>query len=285
MNLSVVLCTYNGEQFLSEQLDSILFQSITVNEIIICDDLSSDKTIEIIKEYMAKFPSIIRLFVNNKSLGTIRNFEKAIKLATGDLIFLADQDDIWCLNKVQTICDFFKNHKECKLLFSDGDLIDGDGIKLNSTLWEKWGFDSEKRLSWKNNQLAFGDLVQGINKITGATVCFSKTLKAKIIPINLPLNYWHDGWIGLHAAAINGLFFIEESLIQYRVHDNQQIGISSNVLHETTFKANEIFISRDKYYNRLRTMYPNLKEYIPYKKKNLLERLFFKTKNYFINGK
>ena len=156
---------------------------------------------------------------------------------------------------------------------------------MNSTLWEKWGFDSEKRFLWKNNQLAFGDLVQGVNKITGATVCFSKILKPKIIPMNLPMNYWHDGWVGLHAAAINGLFFIEVPLIQYRVHENQQIGISNNVPQEIIIKANKIFISREKYFIRLRRMYPNLNEFIPCKKKNLFERLFLKLRIISINEK
>lgn len=281
MFVSVALCTFNGENFLRQQLDSILVQSLTVNEIIICDDLSHDGTISILKEYKNNFPQIIKLYLNDNSLGTIKNFEKAISLTKGDFIFLADQDDVWHKDKVEIMSRFFQENNNCKLLFSDGLLIDDNGVSLNATLWEKWSFDLEKRLLWKNNSKAFTDLMQGINKITGATVCFSKTLKAKIIPINLPMNYWHDGWVGLHAAAIDGLFFIEEPLIQYRVHKNQQIGISTNVQEYITFKANEKFISREKYFNKLRIVYPNLKELIPYKKKNLLERLFLKTKNYF----
>ena len=281
MTLSVALCTYNGQSFLSEQLNSILNQTHPVDEIIICDDCSTDQTIEIIKDFKDKFPNLIQLFENENSLGTIKNFEKAISLTKGDLIFLSDQDDIWRKDKVEIMSCFFQENNTCKLLFTDGDLIDENSDKLNATLWQKWNFNADIQNKWKNNLLAFGDLIQGINKITGATVCFSKTLKAKIIPINLPINYWHDGWVGLHASAIEGLAFIEETLIQYRIHKNQQIGISTNVQREITFRANEKFISRDKYFNKIRTMYPNLKELIPRKKPTFFERLFVIIKSYF----
>jgi glycosyltransferase involved in cell wall biosynthesis len=100
VNISVAICTYNGEKFLKQQLDSILLQTVCVNEIIICDDISTDSTIEILEAYQNKYPSLIKIFRNEKTLMTVKNFEKAITLTTGDIIFLADQDDIWCLNKV-----------------------------------------------------------------------------------------------------------------------------------------------------------------------------------------
>jgi len=279
MILSVALCTYNGGKFLGEQLESIIMQSLSVDEIIICDDCSKDNTIELIHFYQNRYPGLIHLYQNKESLGTIKNFEKAISLTTGELIFLADQDDIWHSDKVRIMSSFFANNNECKLLFTDGELIDEIGIKLNSTLWEKWDFNEELRALWKNNILAFKDLIINKNKITGATVSFHKSVKKNILPIDLPYGYWHDGWLGLHVAAINGLFFIEKPLIQYRIHKNQQIGLSSNVLQEITVNANKRFISTDEYFLRLRIMYPNLKEYIPtYKKKNLVQRFILKLR-------
>lgn len=282
MKLSVALCTYNGENFLKQQLDSILGQTDPVDEIVICDDKSSDQTINIIKDYQEKYPELIQLYQNNPGLGTIKNFEKAILHTSGDLIFLSDQDDIWYPEKVEKSCRFFKGNHNCLLLFSDGDLIDDQGTKTRSTLWNKWGFDTVTKSIWQDNKQAFEYLVKGDNKITGATVCFRKSLKNKILPIELPLNYWHDGWLGTHAAAQEGLFFINESLIQYRVHNNQQVGISNEGLTAITLTANKEFISKEEYFNRLSKIYPKLKKYIPVqKKKSVFKRLLLKIKKSF----
>ena len=97
--ISVCIATFNGEKYISSQLDSILNQVVPVHEIIISDDMSTDNTIEIIKN--CNNP-IIKIFINKERLGVAKNFENAIKHANGDFIFLCDQDDIWLKNKTQT---------------------------------------------------------------------------------------------------------------------------------------------------------------------------------------
>ncbi|PAM94234.1 hypothetical protein B4N84_14290 [Flavobacterium sp. IR1] len=279
MKLSVALCTYNGSLFLNKQLDSILNQTIPIHEIVICDDNSTDETIAIINSYKNKYPKLIKVYQNNPGLGTIKNFEKAIQHTSGDLIFLSDQDDIWYYEKVARSYKFFEENQECVLLFSNGNLINSDDKYIGSTLWDKWGFDEEVKSIWKDQKKAYISLVNGNNKITGATVCFKKSLKSKIFPIKLPLNYWHDGWLGTHAAAQEGLFFINESLIQYRIHSNQQVGISKEGLDDTIFAANRNFIARVEYFDELKKIYPHLKKYLPYpKKKSILKTIILKIK-------
>ncbi len=112
MILSVALCTFNGELFLKEQLDSIINQNLKVDEIIICDDVSNDTTSIILEEYQFKYPELIKVYFNEKSLGTIKNFEKAISLSMGDLIFLSDQDDVWTVNKTKLMSRFSRMKKE-----------------------------------------------------------------------------------------------------------------------------------------------------------------------------
>jgi len=130
--------------------------------------------------------------------------------------------------------------------------------------------------------MAFNSLVKGDNKITGATVCFKASLKNKIYPIALPLDYWHDGWLGTHAAAVEGLFFINEPLIKYRVHDSQQVGISNQGLDAITLSANKDFITKEDYFSKLRKMYPKLKNHIPYQQeKSLVEKIIIKVKRIF----
>ena len=88
MKISVALCTYNGEKFLKEQINSILQQSIHVDEIVICDDCSIDSTKEILDEFLQDFPNIFKIYINEINLRSNKNFEKAIKLCSGDFIFL-----------------------------------------------------------------------------------------------------------------------------------------------------------------------------------------------------
>jgi glycosyltransferase involved in cell wall biosynthesis len=283
MFLSVALCTYNGESFLEQQLNSILDQTIQVNEIVVCDDGSSDNTMKLLKTYKKNFPNIIKLFTNNVTLGTIKNFEQAISFTKGDLIFLADQDDIWHKDKVEIMSRFFQENSNCKLLFSDGNLIDEMGYDLNSTLWEKWGFNTDLQNKWKININAFKDLVENHNKITGATVCFHKSLKNTIIPIELPYGYWHDAWLGIHASAVYGLMYIDKSLINYRIHDKQQVGIPTDVISKTLKKSDINYIEKSMFFKNIIKLYPQHKNNISFFKNQKIKiKIFKKIRNIYI---
>ena len=110
MKISVALCTYNGEKFINEQLDSILNQSKKIDEIIICDDCSTDNTIGILNKYYEQYPNIFKIYINRVNLKSVKNFEKAILLSSGDFIFLSDQDDIWVHNKVEKYIQYFNEN-------------------------------------------------------------------------------------------------------------------------------------------------------------------------------
>lgn len=226
MKISVALCTYNGGAFLEEQLDSIFLQTLPVDEVIICDDCSSDNTREIIQQYILKYASVIKFYSNDQPLKTIKNFEKAISLTTGDYIFLCDQDDIWMPHKVLKMIEHMKENPKILLLFTNGDLIDDDGKSLDTTLWDEWGFDNEAKKRWEEMKTAFTNLLYNKNYVTGATVLFNRKLKETALPIDLPDGYYHDTWFALHAAGERGLFYLNESLIKYRIHKNQQVGIT-----------------------------------------------------------
>src|SRR5882762_9087557 len=100
MKISIAMCTYNGARYLREQLDSIAAQTRPPSELIVCDDNSLDETREIVAGFAASAPFPVRLGVNEQNLGSIRNFERAIKLCEGDLIALSDQDDVWLPEKL-----------------------------------------------------------------------------------------------------------------------------------------------------------------------------------------
>ncbi len=225
--LSVALCTYNGEKYLDQQLNSILNQSIAIDEVIICDDSSSDNTIEIVKGFQNKFPSIIKLYINTVSLGPVKNFEKALGLCTGEIIFLSDHDDIWKKNKVEHIIEMFEKSPFIEAVFSDGEFIDQNNALTGKTLWNTFKFDSELQKYWSSGN-ALTEIIYR-NKITGATLAIKKSLFNRAVPFLLLPSVWHDAWLGIHAAANKTLGWINEPLIQYRIHADQQVGIGNGI--------------------------------------------------------
>src|SRR4030095_5004546 len=100
---SIAMCTYNGARYIAEQLESIAAQTYPPGEIIVCDDASTDNTLEIVKDFASRASMPVRVFVNEENSGSTRNFSKAIGLCGGDLIALSDQDDFWLANKLERL--------------------------------------------------------------------------------------------------------------------------------------------------------------------------------------
>jgi len=119
--VSVVIASYNGEKYLTEQLESIRKQTIPPDELIICDDLSKDNTVKVAEEYIRKhnLEGSWKVFINENNLGYADNFDNAAKKAKGELIFFSDQDDVWELDKIEIMVHIMDNHPECKVLCSD----------------------------------------------------------------------------------------------------------------------------------------------------------------------
>ena len=124
MKTSVALCTYNGEKFLKEQLDSILNQTVKVDEIVVCDDGSTDATVSILNSYKEAFPSIFRVYQNEKNLRSVKNFEKAISLCENEIIFLCDQDDVWKPEKVSVFLEKFRENTDVDVFASNAEIVD-----------------------------------------------------------------------------------------------------------------------------------------------------------------
>jgi glycosyltransferase involved in cell wall biosynthesis len=217
MKLSVSMITFQGAAYLKAQMDSILDQSIPVQEIIVCDDGSTDGTREILASYAAEYPQI-QLHFNEKNLGTVANLQQCLRKTTGDLIFLADQDDVWLPSKVEKTLAFFQENPSADAVFSNADIINEVGGKVKDmTLWDIIGFP--------HDQVELSDFERRVdNVVTGAGLAFKRdpSLIEKDIP-QMP-GLLHDGWIGLHFAAKNTLKANPEKLFQYRSHANQQVG-------------------------------------------------------------
>lgn len=234
MKLSVAMCTYNGEKYIKGQLESILNQTMTIDEIVIYDDGSDDKTIAIIEQFQSEFPDKISLYKNQVNLGSTKNFEKAISICTGDYIFLSDQDDIWKENKVEKIISFFSVNKHLEGVFTNGDLINEKNEKISThTLWDSVFF-IENQLEKPIN--LFKLIGSKRNMATGATLCFKKETKDFILPFPDFKKCYHDEWIAIIIASRKKLAYITDNLISYRIHSEQQIGGKNSIQKKTTEK-------------------------------------------------
>lgn len=249
MKKSVAMCTYNGEKYIVLQLDSILNQTIKPDEIIICDDCSTDETVEILSKYKNKYPNLIKVIKNNENLGYIKNFEKAINLTTGDFIFLSDQDDIWHENKVETLINIFKKKQNISYIFTDAEAINEKNESLNYNIWSTVNFDKKKQDSFNTgNQI---NLLINNFFVTGATLVFKSEAKNFLLPF--PEIISHDYWIALTFGSIKPKsgYCYAKPLLKYRIHKKQTIGLpKSSVFNtEVNSKLKVVFKSHYHYYN------------------------------------
>jgi glycosyltransferase involved in cell wall biosynthesis len=229
MKISIALCTYNGEKFIRQQLESFLQQTLLPDELIVCDDSSTDGTCAILDDFQKKAPFPVKIHVNTPNLGARENFAKAINLCSGDLIFLSDQDDIWLPEKSAIYHAYFLEQPDCLLLFANAYLIDDQGMRNTHFLWDLMKFTPQIAEKWLDNEKALQSLMVGLSYVTGATAAFRSTLKERALPFPdlKTQGWWHDGWLAFMAAAMDGLCYIPEVLTEYRLHQNQQLGVGN----------------------------------------------------------
>lgn len=240
MKISVAMCTYNGGKYLREQLNSVASGALLPDELVICDDRSSDSTADIVSEFASSSKFLVRFFINEKNLGSTKNFEKAIGLCTGDIIVLSDQDDVWYPEKLSVIKETFTAHPEAGLVFTDADMVDEELKPLGYGLWSTIEFDNKEQAS-----LNGGNAMQVLlrhNVVTGATAAFRASYRDIVLPV--PAGWVHDGWIALVISAVSGLYAVDRRLIGYRQHSSQQIGAQKSAdvrakMIDKAFKADD----------------------------------------------
>ena len=269
MKLSVALCTYNGSKFIEQQINSILNQTIKVDEIIVCDDKSTDATVSILKELQVANPCIV-IIENEINLRSTKNFEKAIQRCSGDYIFLADQDDLWNTEKVAKTLAIFNENPTAEGVFSNADLIDDNGTRLsNKTIWDSVFF-FEKEMP---KPIYFVDIIfKNGNIVTGATLCIKKEVKSFIFPFSE--DNLHDEWIASLLAFRNTLYYSTENLISYRIHENQQVGMKNLDKMEKITRRKRVILGLDtpksfkEYRFLLKKIFLKQKELVNFQKYN-----------------
>lgn len=217
MKISIVLSTFNGSEYITEQLDTLRNQTRPAEEVLISDDASTDDTVQIIEDYIAKYELDNWLIRKNKgNQGWKNNFARLLEDATGDIIFLCDQDDIWHLDKVQKMSEIMENNEEIFLLASNyTPFYLGEGVQIKL---DKSDLDNSQIVYQPN----FLDNFFHIRR-PGCVYAVNK----KIIPYFLKTRSnedAHDAMLWRLASLLNGLYIYSYSTIDFRRHDNNATG-------------------------------------------------------------
>jgi glycosyltransferase involved in cell wall biosynthesis len=201
MKISIAMATYNGAKYLQEQLDSFITQTLQPDELVVCDDGSTDETIATLNRFAETAPFQVRIFVNPENLGYTQNFGKVIGLCTGDIIFLSDQDDVWLPKKLHRVAQIFLNNSQVKLVINDQIITDEN---LQHSGVTKLGNISHVGLP----QSRF---------ITGCCSAMHRDMLRIVLPIP-ELVKPHDVWIHQFGLRLNCRTVLVEPLQFYRRH-------------------------------------------------------------------
>ena len=230
MTIGVVLATFNGIRFIQEQLDSIINQTVTVDEIVISDDGSADGTFDFLIDYQNKHSNKKIVIVKNPKSGIVNNFYNAILYTNSDIIFFADQDDIWFENKIELFLHEISHFPNCGLFFSNADLLRYPDNTVIGTCWD-WYFPNRDKLLGDNsvcgtvlNQSKLIDLLleHGHNIVTGMCMAVKKDLLSCIASSDCMC--LHDDQITCYAALNSNVCAVNSSTAYYRQHDKNVVG-------------------------------------------------------------
>ncbi len=213
MDVDILLATYNGEKFLKEQIDSILNQTYPHFNLLIRDDGSTDRTLEIIKSYQ---DPRIKLIENKSNGGVVSNFSSLLQASFAPYVLLCDQDDVWNLDKVEKMLVVAQAFDEGKplLVHHDMEVVDKELKFISPSFWQ---------FSKLNPQATGLSRLLMQNNVTGAACLINHALIEKALPIPQDA-LMHDHWLALIASAFGEIIPVKEPLMKYRQHGKNQLG-------------------------------------------------------------
>lgn len=263
MKISIAMATFNGEKYLQQQLDSFVAQSRQPDELVVCDDGSSDDTLKVLEAFRKQAPFAVRIYKNETNLGYTKNFEKAMSLCKEDIIFLSDQDDVWFSSKLSDMAAKFETHPDTFVLQADMVLTDED---LNPSPCTQLG-----------NILSVGNRPEVF--VTGCGSAIRREWLTLALPIPADI-VAHDNWIHRLALALDVRVLHNKPLQYYRRHGgNASNWLASNITKITAlddFRAHGFRDARSGWHQereRIRTCYQRLEESTEtLRKLDLLER-------------
>lgn len=260
MTTSVAICTYNGEKYIAEQLNSIVNQSVKPDQIVLSDDNSSDNTVQIAEELLKNSGISYLININKPNIGITKNFDKALSLCTGDILFPCDQDNVWMENFIEEFLACFKKDSNLVYVTCNGIVTDenltpiADVPHLNETFLQLSNIDKKKFLD---------DSLSNIFFPCGHTIAFKRFFFNEIIPSG----FFYDEWTAICAAATGRIAGIDKKLILFRRHKEAATGTSgggnkwsiSKTLFDTDFEEHFAWSGlRAEAYDRYLKMYKDI---------------------------
>jgi rhamnosyltransferase len=223
MEVAVLMSTYNGEKFLSQQIDSVLSQEYQKFKLYIRDDGSSDASLDIVKKAAMNDDRII-LFEDGSNLGASKSFISMLKKVSADIYFFCDQDDVWMKNKIgDGVCSLERFNRDIPILYhTDLQVVDSDLNLIHRSFLAHQSMVASKSMR-KNN-------IYIQNFVVGCTVCFNRAL-ADLVNDQNDKSYaiaMHDWWIALIAKSFGKIIFDETPSILYRQHETNVLGAPNN---------------------------------------------------------
>lgn len=256
LRVGVALCSYNGQDYIAQQIDSILQQTRQVDLIVVSDDGSTDHTLACIEAALSQGQVPWRLLRDGR-LGITKNFARAVAACEADVIFLCDQDDVWLPTKVERMMRVFEHDAAALLAFSDAQLVGADLEVLGRRQFQMVRMTSQMQVSLQG-PAAFPTLLRR-NVVTGATVAFRRQLLDDALPF---VDGWlHDEWLAIMASLRQGLRCVPEPLVLYRQHGRNQCGMRPEGLFKQLHQAS-LQKSRTTGQKRLTALQARLEERI-----------------------
>lgn len=262
----MVLATFNGAEFVREQLDSLNDQTMLPDELVVVDDSSTDATLAIVDEFSrtARFP--VRVITQPRHMGTCETFEEGFRAAQGDLLFICDQDDRWHPEKIEVMSHRMEQQPDALLAFSDAVLVDAKGRRISRSRWRIAGFGPSQWALMERDP--FGQMMMR-QIVSGCTAAIRRELLPALLPFPSGLHpalptMMYDRWISLLAAAAGAVLVVPERLVDYRIHPAQQIGIPAlslrRVAPQTTLRLGQFVAPRVEKTGRFAYQQEHLRE-------------------------
>lgn len=288
MKISIALATYNGEKYIQEQLESIINQTRSPDEVVVTDDGSVDSTLKILNKFKKEVSFPCHILINVLNKGAAFSFKQSIDFCNGDIIVFCDQDDFWLPNKLERIEKEFKESPSIDYIISNANIVNQNSMSLGYTLWKQRGFSKYWRNKFlKGNQF---EVLLRKNITTGMTTAISK--RVADFGAKKPEHVIHDAWY-IYIASISGMkgALINESLINYRQHESQQFGALKYVIWKRAYSAlNNNYKSIETNLSILRPLFDYAKDNIKYINQNnsfcLIEKLeHYKSRKLIVQSK
>ena len=269
--IDILLATYNGEKYLRDQIDSILNQTYADFNLIISDDASTDDTVKILEEYKKK-DSRITVYNQEENIGSTNNFEFLLTKVQNDYYMLSDQDDIWEKEKIEKSVKKIKE-TNADLVFSDLAVVDENLNIINESFCKLKNIYSKIKKDVNYEALYLN------NYVTGCTILSKKEYINKILPIPKDVKYLiHDYWIAIVVSQNGKLEFIDEPLVKYRQHGNNQVGTAQrtekmNSIEDIRNLFLEVKIEHFNVFNQKRELFSESKQELNKKALEYYKRL------------